>query len=274
MISTRFVFCCSIAAFISLFFLNPLAEADGVLDFSEEPDDGNNSGEESRAIEWEDVPAENFMAAVRHAFASPVWGEFSGRVQHRSPRARISTDLQVRLQMEPPEFIRVKLWLHRRQSVYNMTWENSRNLILSEPVVEVETKVEEPDVTLAELGMRIQDLSFTFLYWPVVKEEAVENVRGRQARVFILENPDTEKRMRIWIWAEHLAPVKFQWLKEDGESVERTLEVSAFESRRGVWYFKSFVISKGEGWGTRVLFSDASLYDSERTEPPSDLFED
>ncbi len=224
---------------------------------------------EEEVPELSDLPPHTFLAVVRRAFEEKVWGEFSGQVQHISPRARISTDIKVAVRIEAPQFMRSRIVLHR-DTVYDVTRLMENN--------EVRLNIRQPDeeervVSLDELGMRSEDLLFVFLYWDLIEELPPETVRGRPCRVLKLEEPRHRRRVIAWFSAEHLAPLRIVWLKEDGETPERTLEMTEFQSRRGVWYVVSFRLT-GDDWQTRVRFFDGSLRSHEHRAPPRRLFPD
>ncbi len=228
-----------------------------------EPNDAA-AGEEFSAA---DLPPEQFLAAVRHSFEQNVWGRFSGRVQHRSPRARISTDISLALRSEAPRFMRARITLHRN-SIYDAV----HLLENRTPEIHIQEPEDETEISLRELGLETEDLMFVFLYWRPIEEKPVESVRGRPCRVLLLQHPEEpEHRLQVWFSKEHLAPLRIMWLRQDGRTPERILEMTDFESRRGVWYVKSFRLA-GEDWQTRVRFTDGALHKHENRSPPEDLF--
>ncbi len=235
---------------------------------------GSSPAARSAPAQAEEPSATAFLAQVRQAFDDRVWGRLSGRVQHRSPRARINTDIALSLQIEAPQLIRARLVLHgdRVYEYRRQTANSEAGSACATPRVEFREPTGEAEVTLEELGLRMEDLVFDFLYWTMIEETAAEAVRGRPCRVFLLEDPKSGRRLRAWFAREHLAPLRIVWLEPDGESEERLLEMTDFESRRGVWYVKSFILT-GDDWQTRVRFFEGSLTAHRHRPPPDNLFE-
>lgn len=217
-------------------------------------------------VKFEDLPGRQFLDLARRPFRNDAWGRFAGRIEHRSDAfdARMDVHLSVLFQRD---LMRGQLVLDRRK-LYGIT-----QVYYAEGLPGTTLDLPENDEapTLGDFGVRPEDLAFSFLYWAPLRELEMDDVRGRDCRVFRLRNPNTGEEVQAWFSVEYLFPLKADWYDADAESPTRTLEFTDFERDGDLWYVKSFRL-EGEGWKTRVKFVDGELHLVEKESPPPDLF--
>jgi hypothetical protein len=217
-------------------------------------------------VEFRDLPGEVFLRMAQRPFRNNAWGRFAGRIQHRSDG--LNTKMEIHLSvLFQEDLMRGQLVLDRHK-LYGIT-----QIYYAEgvPGTTLDLPPEESSPTLAELGVRAEDLAFSFLYWEPLRELEMDEVRGRDCRVFRFRHPDTEEEVEAWFSVEYLFPIKAKWFEPGTDQPSRTLEFTDFERDGDLWYVKSFRM-EGDGWKTRVKFTDGELHLVEEEPPPPDLF--
>jgi hypothetical protein len=226
--------------------------------------------DDTNQIKPRDLPADVFLRVARRPFRNNAWGRFAGIIQHRSDT--LKTKMQIHMSMLFQEdLMRGQLVLDRHK-LYGITQVYYAKGV---PGTTLDIPENEEKPTLDDLGVRAEDLAFSFLYWTPVAELEMDKVRGRECRVFKFKHPQTGERVTAWFSVDYLFPLKAAWFEPseegNGEVVKRTLEFTDFERDGDLWYIKAFRL-QGEGWKTRVKFVDGELHLCEDEPPPPNLF--
>jgi len=214
------------------------------------------------------LPSDVFLAMTREPFRQNSWGKFIGIIQHKSETVdNARQHIHVSILFGEHE-MRCQVILNRL-STYTLSQQYREK---KPPITNIELPPNTGITTLQDLGIKLQDLGFSFIYWTLVKEDDMDEVRGRECRVFRLENPNTGEQMKAWISVKYLFPLKAVWFKEDMQTIDRTLEFTDFRQENDLWYVQTFRL-EGDNWKTRIRFVDAKLHHIEDTPIPDDLFQ-
>lgn len=100
----------------------------------------------------------------------------------------------------------------------------------------------DPPENIAETGLRGEDLSLSFLWWPKAEVTGIERVRARNAYVVELSHPEGEGKVRCWVDQRALFVVEAEFLDEEGDALRR-LEVDRLKKiREDLWMVQDLVI--------------------------------
>ncbi len=232
---------------------------------------GAEAGAEVREIKPKELPADVFLQLARRPFRNNAWGRFAGIIQHRSDTLKAKMQIHMSVLFQE-DLMRGQLVLDRHK-LYGIT---QVYYAKGTPGTTLDIPENEEKPTLAELGVRAEDLAFSFLYWTPVAELEIDKVRGRECRVFKFRHPQTGERVTAWFSVDYLFPLKAVWFNPDkanegADQAGRTLEFTDFERDGDLWYIKAFRL-EGDGWKTRVKFVDGELHLCEDESPPPNLF--
>lgn len=130
-----------------------------------------------------------------------------------------------------------------------------------------------PDSELADFGLRPQDLTLAFIYWPFVEERPEETCRTIACRVMHLISPDGAERVLAYLSKDAFFPVKAEFFAGNDPECEqmlRTLEISSVV-RTGDFVLPKKLNLFGPGWKTEIRFDQyhADWWNSER---PAEVF--
>jgi len=216
----------------------------------------------------ESLTTEQFLSLVRRPFRDDAWGRFRGRIQHQGDsgrRSRIPIEMALLFHQD---FLRAQITLAKSQpyAVMQVYYEGTNpSLTLTPPAVE-------PEPNLHDLGIRPEDLAFSFLYWDIRREWPADSIRGQACRVIDLENAATGEWVRIWCHSRYLFPLQVHWFTADASTPHRQFEARNFKRHGDLWYVKTLALS-GDSWKTQVEFSDGEMGVSAETKPPPNLFQ-
>jgi hypothetical protein len=130
---------------------------------------------------------------------------------------------------------------------------------------------------LADCGIRPEDLTLSFLYWPLQKELKNDSIKGYPCRVFQLLSPDKKESANVYISSQYFFPLKVEWFKnsngKEPSVPSRTLEVKSFKKdpNENFWIVDTLEIY-GPGFRTKIDFPESSAGYSKNGVPP-ELFQ-
>ncbi len=116
----------------------------------------------------------------------------------------------------------------------------------------------ESGAILQRCGIRISDLTMSFLQYKLVKELASERVRGIVCRVLELAAPDGKERVHVYLSRDYLVPLKAAFFEGDSQTPARTLEIASFKQQNGI-YYAELINFRGPRWRSRVTFNRVQL---------------
>ena len=125
-------------------------------------------------------------------------------------------------------------------------------------------------------GIRPEDLTLSFMYWPFQKEMKSDEISGFPCRVFQLQSPDKKEYAVVYISTQYFFPLKVEWFKTgQGEQTDadRILEIKSFKKdpKEDFWLVNTLMIS-GAGFKTKIDFTEASAGYT-KNGIPQDLFQ-
>ncbi len=213
------------------------------------------------------LPASEFLLYARQPFVQNAWGRFMGVIQYRGAagrRAKLPIQMSV---MFRQDFMRAQITLDDR-AVYNIMQVYYATGL---PHVTISMPEVETVPSLADMGLKPKDVTFSFLYWELVEERAMEKIRGRDCRVMQLRHPETEEEVTAWFSADYFFPLRVLSF-EAGEKIHsRELEFTDFKKHQDIWYVTELRL-EGRGWKTRLKFGDGEIHPGEEQAPPPNLF--
>ncbi|NOY81989.1 MAG: hypothetical protein GXP31_13410 [Kiritimatiellaeota bacterium] len=218
---------------------------------------------ESRAQE---LPPGEFLKLARTPFSTNAWVRASGYVQYRRKDSKGKLPLALAIRYEP-NGMRAQIVLDS-QWVTTLTETHGNDAI---PTVRIAEPPSKQAVRLATLGIRSGDITFSFLYWNLVREFPKDSMRGQACRVLLLANPRNQGRVRAWFHAKYAFPLKALWFRPDADTPWRTLEFKHFKKFGKFWFVKELVLN-GEDWRTRVVFRKVDMASIAERPAPRDLF--
>ena len=113
---------------------------------------------------------------------------------------------------------------------------------------------------LSKVGIRIEDLTMSFLDYPVTREFPRETVKTISCRVLELLSPEGEV-IKIWVAAEYLFPVKVEFYGANNHKNSkpvRSLEITGFK-KVGNYYVVTDIALSSLEYRTKIVFSDCEV---------------
>lgn len=212
-------------------------------------------------------PAAAFLDAVRYPFLQDAWGRFAGTVVFSGPAGRERFDLSLALRLGP-QSVDATVTLAGK-NVYRVVQEHARG---NQPRAVLTMPENESPPHLVDLGLRPEDITLSFIYWPLIAELAPATIYGQRCRVMELAHPDGDGHVRVWFSQAYYFPLRALWFERGANAPWRELEFRSFRKfDRDMWFMKTIRLS-GDGWRTQVTFDDAELRALIDAEPPADLF--
>lgn len=212
------------------------------------------------------LPPQEFLAYARRPFVNNAWGRFHGRVQHKREGTVIKRPVYLGVLFKQ-DFMRAQVVLDRKH-IYNVM---QVYFAAAAPLVTVAEPDTEPEVSLADLGIKPDDITFSFLYWTFVEEQESTSHRGQQCRVMKLRNDKTSQYVICEFSANYFFPLKVAYYSDDSDTPSRTIEFTDFEKHGDIYYVKEMRLH-GNGWKTRVQFRDGDIFKTDEKQAPPNLF--
>ena len=124
--------------------------------------------------------------------------------------------------------------------------------------------------TLADFGIKPDDLTMSFLFWELEQELPKDSIKGQACRVFILKSPDGSEKAKAYISSSYFFPLKVEWTKINENKPYRMLEVTSFKKVNELWLIDAIMLY-GPGWRTKIDFPKVNAGLVEKG-TPKDLF--
>ncbi len=189
-----------------------------------------------------------FLDKVRRNHPVDTWAILEGEVSHkRKGSETITSPIKFAIRFTPSRLLA------------KITIDKGETYTVGQPYSETQPSIianEESlaDSSLANYGLRPEDLTMTFLYWKFKQELEEASVKGMNCRVFLLENPETKEEVKVYIGSDYFYPIKIEWLRPGENTAYRTCFINSFKEVNKLWTPDSFTLS-GPGWRTNVDFN-------------------
>ncbi len=191
-----------------------------------------------------EIPAEQFVKALRSPATGDTWGRLTGTVSHRRRGADpIEAPISFRTLFSSKSVTGQLIF--REKEFCQLT--QSRIPPYSSSV---ETNGKS---TLKDVGILPSDLVMNFIYWDFKKEEARETIRMQECRVLIFESAKEKNRVKVYASAAYIFPIRVEWLDWNTNKPFRTLDVNGLKKVEDLWVVDELSIS-GPGWKTIIRF--------------------
>jgi hypothetical protein len=199
-----------------------------------------------------DSDAESFLYAVRMHKGPGTWADMQGDAVHKRRGSDLKkSPIHFAIRFTPTQvFAKLLAGKNEGYTIGLFTSSDAERKVSVIPLFK-ETK-ENPSI-LKYYGIRPEDLTMSFLYWDFEKELAEERVSMQLCRVFVLNSPDKNEKVTVYISRKYLFPLKVEWTRAGEKKYYRDLTVSSFRKVNGLWLIDALVLS-GPGWRTKITF--------------------
>lgn len=200
----------------------------------------------------EKLSSEQFLDKARRNHPVDTWAILGGEVSHkRKGEETITTPIKFAIRFTTSRML-AKITINKDESY-----------TVGQPYSEIQPSIiaDEGSLALSSLanyGLRPEDLTMTFLYWKFKEELEETTVKSMSCRVFLLENPDTREYVKVYIGSEYFYPIEIEWFKSKGQEPYRTCFINSFKEVDKLWTPDSFTLT-GPGWRTNVDFNSEKI---------------
>lgn len=200
----------------------------------------------------EKLSSQQFLDKARKNHPVDTWGILEGEVTHKRKGSETVT--------APIEFA---IRFTASRVLAKITINKDETYTVGQPYSETQPSVITDDgslaiASLANFGLRPEDLTMTFLWWKFKQELEETSVKGMNCRVFLLENPETKENVKIYIGSDYFYPIEIEWFKPEGKEAYRTCFINSFKEVDKLWTPDSFTLT-GPGWRTNVDFDSDKI---------------
>lgn len=214
------------------------------------------------------VTAEQFLAQARRPFQVDLWARFSGDVRYRGEAVRQAEPIRLAMRLTAAG-LRAEIVLGEK-AVYRIeqTYAGDSGAV---PKVTLQVPEGKVPLKLEDIGLRPEDVTFSFLYWKFVREWPEENVRGQDCRVLELVHPSKPETVRVWMAKAYAFPLRIRWYRQHEDVHMRSFEFTDFK-RHGDFWFPTGMRLFGPVWKTMVTFGEAEIARPDEKPEPAGLF--
>jgi hypothetical protein len=224
-------------------------------------------------IQGEKLDAAGFLKISRRPPLEESWAKMQGELSHkRGSSDTVKYPVYLGIRFTPERTLAQVVANKNEYYIIGQEYSDkpeSTSIIVNRP--------ETDKSVLADCGVRPEDLTLSFLYWPFQKEMESENIKGYSCRVLQLLSPDKKESATVYISSQYFFPLKVEWFKNsngnESPKADRTLEVKSFKknTNENFWIVDTLEIS-GPGFRTKIDFTESSAGYSKNGVPP-ELFQ-
>ncbi len=139
----------------------------------------------------------DFLNLVRKNLNNNLRGEFTGSVQYRDRKITFEKDIEATYIFDR-DFTSAKIETDNIIEEHSLLFSNKDETTeLTSTLIKKEDSSEERP--LSEFGISASILTFSFIYWNVIKEYSKDSYRTIKCRVFDLQNPISGEIVKLWI---------------------------------------------------------------------------
>jgi len=225
------------------------------------------------AVDGAKLDTADFLKIARRPPSEESWAKMQGEISHKRGTAdtvKYPIYLGIRFTSERT----IAQVVANKNEFYNIGQTYSDKPDSTSIIV---NRIEKDKSVLADCGIRPEDLTLSFLYWPFHKELKSENIKTLSCRVFQLLSPDKKESATVYISTQYFFPLKVEWCKYSTENEppkpDRTLEIKNFKKspNESFWVVDTLEIY-GPGFRTKIDFPESSADYSKNGVPP-ELFQ-
>lgn len=204
------------------------------------------------AAEKKQPDAQTFINIVRTPPGRQSWGLLEGTATHRRRgAATVEVPIRFAVLFSPAQTI--------AQIEFNKTEIYDVSQAYKAPYASTLDMRGNEKQTLKDFGLRPEDLTMNFIFWPFKRELEADSIRGIGCRVMVFESPAGQESVKVYIARDYYAPLKVEWFNTPadkmGDTPFRSLEVTSFSKSGDLWVVGALSLF-GPGWRTVVKFPD------------------
>ncbi len=199
----------------------------------------------------ETCPTQTFLDWARKQPVQENWGKLSGAIIHkRTGESMLERKVYLAMRATPKRVF--SQLIIGDSELYTV----SQAFEAKEGSTSVDAKNPDSQKELPRFGVKPDDLTFSFLYWDLVKEFPQETIRLQKCRILELQSPKKEERVKIWIATSYGLPIRVEWYKKDETTYYRALEIEdVAQLENKLWVISRLSVS-GKGWRTQIKFTE------------------
>jgi len=218
------------------------------------------------------MEAADFLKVSRRPPLEESWAKMQGEISHKRGTAdTVKHPIYLGLRFTPERTLAQVVANSNEFYLIGQSYSDkpeSTSVIVNRP--------ENEKSVLAYCGIRPEDLTLSFMYWPFQKEMKSDEISGFPCRVFQLQSPDKKEYAVVYISTQYFFPLKVEWFKTgqaEKDGADRTLEIKSFKKdpKEDFWLVNTLMIS-GAGFKTKIDFTEASAGYT-KNGIPQDLFQ-
>jgi hypothetical protein len=218
------------------------------------------------------MEASEFLKVSRRPPLEESWAKMQGEISHkRGTEDTVRHPIYLGLRFTPERTLAQVVANNNEFYLIGQSYSDkpeSTSVIVNRP--------EKEKSVLAYCGIRPEDLTLSFMYWPFQKEMKSDEISGFPCRVFQLQSPDKKEYALVYISTQYFFPLKVEWFKTgqvEKDGADRTLEIKSFKKdpKEDFWLVNTLMIS-GAGFKTKIDFTEAAAGYT-KNGIPQDLFQ-
>lgn len=225
------------------------------------------------AVQGAKMDAGEFLKIARRPPLEESWAKMQGEISHKRGTAdTLKYPIYLGIRFTPERTLAQVV--ANKDEFYNIGQAYSDK---PESTTIIANRPKTDKSVLADSGIRPEDLTLSFLYWPFQKELQGDSIKGYPCRVFQLMSPDKKESATVYISSQYFFPLKVEWYKNSNENEpqkpNRTLEIKSFKKspNESFWIVDTLEIY-GPGFRTKIDFPESSADYSKNGVPP-ELFQ-
>jgi hypothetical protein len=181
----------------------------------------------AQAEDSKELDSEDFLELCQKQLLGNFWFKMSGRMDVRSKTKGRQPHVKVKCAVQ----------LERNKIIFKATLNKTQSFKVEHGFgLKHDTKVLESnlgeDNSFKQLGIKPEDLSFSFMYWDYqheYKKETLGLAPPIACRVLLLGSPDGSEFVKVWLMEKYKGPRKVEWYKPAGLKANKPYQVIDFE---------------------------------------------
>jgi hypothetical protein len=206
-------------------------------------------------VRAEELTAEQFLDIVRKPPRAESWAKMQGDIIHKERNKKtISAPIYLAIKFTPNRLLGQVVINNDFGYMIGQAYTQGAD---STSVISMNDENGIYKYKLSDFGVRPDDLTMSFLYWDFVEELESTTIKGQKTRLMILESPNKNTLVKVYISSNYYFPLKVEWFKKVEKNSEyyRKLEITSFQKKNDFWLIKGLTVS-GPGWKTLIKFND------------------
>lgn len=177
-------------------------------------------------------PAPEYLDRLREPFRIPTHSLLQGVVYSQPSRRGRPCALKLSVETAwDPEEMRTLVLVEQSALLRDTYRASQTNNPRGIPWIQSQAPDAPKTATLDEMGLRPEDFSFAFIYWPLLKDFKLDAFRGETCRVLELQHPMTGDRVTAWFSLATGFPRQLRFYRKDEADPWRILDFKKIKTR-------------------------------------------